>query len=317
MASATPNRFGSINNAADGSFTNDYAMFLKVWSGEVLSAFDERNVMMALHTVRTIANGKTAQFPVSGKATAAYHTAGTQLLGTNTILEAEKTINVDAPLIADVFVANIDEALSHFDVRSEYSKQLARALSKKCDQQLLRTTLLAARGSATLTGGNGGSTITDAGLENDGETLYNALFDCQQTLDEKDIPQEERYCVLAPARFKLLARYTKIHNKDWGGTGSIADGDVGRIAGIQIIKSNHLPTGVVAGVTGENNTYSGTFTNTMGVVFQREAIGTVKLRDLAMESEYQISRQGTLMLAKYIMGHGILRPDCAIELAKA
>jgi len=48
---------------------------------------------------------------------------------------------------------------------------------------------------------------------------------------------------------------------------------------------------------------------------QKEAVGTVKLLDLAMESEYDIRRQGTLMVAKYAMGHGILRPECAIELA--
>jgi hypothetical protein len=39
--------------------------------------------------------------------------------------------------------------------------------------------------------------------------------------------------------------------------------------------------------------------------------------DLAMESEYDIRRQGTLMVAKYAMGHGIIRPACAIELKTA
>jgi hypothetical protein len=39
--------------------------------------------------------------------------------------------------------------------------------------------------------------------------------------------------------------------------------------------------------------------------------------DLAAESEYDIRRQGTLMVAKYAVGHGILRPEAAVELAKA
>ena len=46
----------------------------------------------------------------------------------------------------------------------------------------------------------------------------------------------------------------------------------------------------------------------------REAIGTVKLLDLATESEYQIERQGTLFVAKYAMGHGVLRSECAVEV---
>jgi hypothetical protein len=35
------------------------------------------------------------------------------------------------------------------------------------------------------------------------------------------------------------------------------------------------------------------------------------LLDLSMESEYDIRRQGTLMLAKFALGHGALRPGCA------
>jgi hypothetical protein len=36
-----------------------------------------------------------------------------------------------------------------------------------------------------------------------------------------------------------------------------------------------------------------------------------------MESEYQIWRQGTLMVAKYALGTGILRPEAAVELKTA
>ena len=46
-------------------------------------------------------------------------------------------------------------------------------------------------------------------------------------------------------------------------------------------------------------------------------MGTVKLMDMAMESQYDIRRQGTLMVAKYAMGHGVLRPAAAVELATA
>jgi hypothetical protein len=101
-----------------------------------------------------------------------------------------------------------------------------------------------------------------------------------------------------------------------------------QVAGISIYKSNHLPStdlsggaGVDAG--GSNDVfgtggvgYDGNFTNSLGIVAHPAAVGTVKLLDLATESEYQIERQGTLFVAKYAMGHGILRPECAIELQK-
>ena len=44
---------------------------------------------------------------------------------------------------------------------------------------------------------------------------------------------------------------------------------------------------------------------------------TVKLMDLAVESEYQITRQGTLMVARYAMGHNILRPATSVAICSA
>ena len=46
-------------------------------------------------------------------------------------------------------------------------------------------------------------------------------------------------------------------------------------------------------------------------------MGTVKLMDLAVESEYDIERQGTLMVAKYAAGHGVLRPEAAVQIQTA
>ena len=68
MSNATASRLGLVNNTG----TAYEALFLKVFSGEVLTAFSENNVFSdALHTVRTISSGKAAQFPVTGTATAA------------------------------------------------------------------------------------------------------------------------------------------------------------------------------------------------------------------------------------------------------
>jgi len=54
-----------------------------------------------------------------------------------------------------------------------------------------------------------------------------------------------------------------------------------------------------------------------GLVFTKDAAATVKLLDLGVESEYQVSRQGTLMVARYAMGHSSLRPECAVKLTNA
>ena len=130
----------------------------------------------------------------------------------------------------------------------------------------------------------------------------------------------ERSVIVKPAQYYLLAQTTKILNRDWGGAGVYADGKVLKVAGVQILKSNNVPTGVVAKTAGENNTYEGDFSNTVAVALQREAMGTVKLRDLSVQQsghDFNVMYQSTMLVGRYAMGHGILRPGCAIELAKA
>lgn len=56
VADFTADRGGQINASGDA-----LALFLKVFAGEVLLTFQETNVMMPRHMVRTITSGKTAQ----------------------------------------------------------------------------------------------------------------------------------------------------------------------------------------------------------------------------------------------------------------
>jgi len=316
MANATPSRLGAANGAV-ANFDQKNALFLKVFAGEVLTAFDETNVMKDLHVSRTISSGKSAQFPVTGKANAAYHTVGTPLLGTQNIKHNEIVVNIDDVLIADTFIANIDEAKNHYDVRAEYSRLLGMALAKQFDVRCLQLGVLAARGSATVTGGNGGTAITDADAATNGASLAASIFEAAQAMDEKDVPENDRVAIVKPAQYYNLVQTTDVINRDFGGAGVYADGTVLRVAGIQIVKSNNVPTTNVSAVTGENNTYHGNFSTTVALVMQKSAIGTVKLMDLAVErtsGDFEVMYQGTLMAAKYAMGHGILRPECAVEI---
>ena len=110
--------------------SGDRTLFLKQFAGEVLTSFEEKNVAMPLHRVRTIKNGKSAQFPSIGTTSAAYHAAGTQVLGGN-VDHGEVTVTVDELLLSAVFVPKIDEAMNHYEVRSTYSKEMGNALANR------------------------------------------------------------------------------------------------------------------------------------------------------------------------------------------
>lgn len=308
MANATVLSIGQVNGAGATD-----ALFLKVFSGEVLTAFETATVTEDKHMVRNIKSGKSASFPATWKVNAAYHTPGAEIVGqvSNT---NERVITIDDLLIADAFIPLIDEAKNHFEYRSIYSTECGRILAKTKDKNVLQVGVLAARAAATVTGGNGGSVLTNAGYGNDGAMIASGIFAAGQALDEKDIPEDDRYFYCKPAQYALLAQTTNVLNRDWGGSGVYADGTVLKVSGISIVKTNNLPTtNIASGVAA----YQGNFSTTVGLVMNKGAVGTVKLLDLATEMAYDIRRQGTLLVAKYAIGHGILRPECAVELKTA
>lgn len=308
----TLTRQGQVNGAGDA-----VALFLKVFAGEVLRAFRTQNKMADKHLVRTIQSGKQASFPAWGIGSGSYHTPGTMLVGSS-VNHNERIVNIDGLLVADRSIASIDEAMNHYDVRSILAEDMAQFLSKRWDQNILRKVVQAARASATVTGLSGGSQIFGgATVATDADVLYDALLEAAQTLDEKDIPAEDRFVALRPAQYYLLLNADKVVNQDFtdGVNGGVNTGKVRQVAGLTIVSSNNIPSTVIndSGVT----TYNGTYTDVVAPVWHKSAVGTVKLMDLAVESEYLIQNQGWLMVAKYAMGTDILRPEAAIEISKA
>jgi hypothetical protein len=339
----SPSRSGLISGGSD----ND-ALFLKVFSGEILTAFEQNNVMKDLHLMRTITSGKSAQFPVSGIASAKYHTPGVNIADSgNSMLSSigmnERVITIDDVLVSSTFIANIDELKSHYDVRSIYASELGKALAKRFDIATMKTLFAAASAgaSAPQAGGNsisGATTNTTAGI-------VDALYAAATKLDEVDAPSEGRFAIVTPAQYyKLLTADNVAINKDTsGGSADAARGSIVEVAGIQLKKSNNFLEVIAEGniavdqssadnddgsanndvFGGSGVGYNGDFSalNNSGehgiLVGTKEAIGTVKLLDLATESEYQIERQGTLFVAKYAMGHGVLRPECAVKILPA
>jgi|TARA_R110000803_G_scaffold113228_1_gene181595 hypothetical protein len=317
MANATITDIGKVNNASTAD-----ALFLKVFSGEVLASFAQSTVTAGRHMTRTIANGKSAQFPVMGRSSAAYHTPGVEIVGT-TLNHNEKVITINDLLVSSHFIANIQEAKNHYDIRSVYSSEMGKALAFQMDKHILQTMVQGATASANVgdTSYAAGTVITDSDAKTSATSLIGSIFDAAEALDDAYVPSEDRYCYLKPAEYYSLANASNAVNVDFSGRGSIAQGTIPQIAGINLIKTVHLPstdqsgTGVDVGGAGAAQLASAL--NNVAVITHISAVGTVKLMDLAVESEYDVRRQGTLMVAKYAVGHGVLRPEACVQIQTA
>ena len=319
--SSTASRSGQAASGSDKT-----ALFLKVFAGEVLTAFNTNNIGMGLNRVRTISSGKSAQFPLTGLATANSHSAGTEVT-VDKINHNERTIVINDLLTSTAFVANIDEAMNHYDVRSVYSKEIGQALAKAADVNIFQSIANAsigkdnagaalAQGDTTPTSGatvlSGEAVATISGQE--GADL---IFEALQTLDSKNITGE-KYVVLTPALYYAMFKGTTNNmagfmSSDFGSGGNANAGTVPMIGGAKVFMSNNLPAEAGYSVGGS----AAGAQDIQALVFTKDAAATVKLLDLGVESEYLIQNQGTLMVAKYAMGHDALRGECAVRIVQS
>lgn len=334
-----PSRLGQVNAAGD-----DRELFLKLFAGEILTAFEHTNIGMGLHRVRTIQKGKSATFPLTGYASAEYHTPGS-MIDPNKVKHGERVVTVDDLLISPVFIASIDEAMNHYDVRGIYAKECGSALGRQADRNVFRTIAKAAFiTDGTKAAAEFGAAFDDevytanqqigalAADATDPQKIVAAIYKAVEEFSKKNVPFDNAVVVLPPEQYYSLLNVSDITkaawlNRDVGGVGSTAGRQIPMVAGLPVMMSNHLPQtnqstaladGDEAPITASRaGKYKGDFSKIKGLIFTPDAAATVKLMDLGVESEYQIERQGTLIVAKYAMGHNILRPACAIALTSA
>lgn len=305
MADNTPSRLGQVN----GSGATD-ALFLKVFPGEVLAAFEIATKMLPLTMTRTIASGKSAQFPAFGRAGFEYHVPGAEITG-DPINGGEIVVTIDGLAISHVSIANIDEAMAQYDLRGPYASELGRTLGVNMDKNVARAGLAGAAASATVSDLPGGTVATyDDEATNAVDLLVGKVFSAAATFDTNSVPETDRYVTVLPVDYFDFVNAAKLTNRDFAtNNGGIDSGVVLRIAGIQIVKNINLPTADDTSNTAIPAQYRADYSKTKALVWHKTAIGTVKLIDLQMEKEYSVRRQSTLMVAKYSCGHKYLRPE--------
>ena len=284
-----------------------------------LTQFDEERVVAKNVYNKTITSGKSASFPVFSKLGAKYFQIGDRAVGNQKLGKNEVTIFVDPLLVSDVVLYDIDEKMSETKDREIIATEMARALANTEDKQLLQVGVLASRANANIVNGNAGSVIKTKNIDTDAALLAAGIYAAGVKLDEKNVPAKGRMCYVRPLQYSLLCQYENIADKNIGG-GDYAKGTTGLLDDIQIIKTNHLPkTNILEESDGAkpNNIYYGDFSGTVALIMTPAAIGTVTLHNVITELSWNPEYFHHLFTARVSQGHGILRPECAVELSSA
>ena len=323
MASiARPN---SVNGNQSNAFADKYATALKLFSGEVFTAFNAASIAKGLVRSYTLRGGKQKQFLLTRTLAAGYHTPGQPILGDTAIKANEKTISMDDLLVSSQFVYDLDELLSQYSTRAEISKQIGEALAKFYDQRIFRKLDMASREASVVTGEPGGFEVSiGSSKQYDAQAIVDGFFEAAAVLDERNAPQDGRVAVLNPRQYYGLISSvdTNILNREVGTTteGSLNSGKgLVSIAGIRIFKSNNLPfmAAYNTAVTGENNDYADANATCCGLIFHREAAGVVEAIGPSIETtsgDFHVQYQGDLVVGKLAMGVGSLRTSVAGSL---
>ena len=230
-------------------------LYLKLFSGEMFKGFQNNTIARDLVMKRTLTNGKSLQFIYTGRTKAEYHTPGNSILGNSDGAPpvAEKTITCDDLLISSAFVYELDETLSHYDLRGEISKKIGYALAEKYDRLIFRQIAKGARQASPITKSGfvePGGTQIRVGTNNQASDAYvpasliEAFYDAAAALDEKGVSSEGRVAVLNPRQYYELIQgvgSNGLINRDEQGTGLQSGQGIIEIAGIKIYKSMNIP----------------------------------------------------------------------------
>jgi len=188
------------------------------------------------------------------------------------------------------------------------------------------------------------------------ESLVNAFYDAAAAMDEKGISSDGRVGVLNPRQYYELIQQVGdngLVNRDAQGTSRQKGNGIVEIAGIKIYKSMNIPffgnygtkyglgsathpapedpghTGSFVGAANEsaitgtdggiNNNYGSAtdFSNTCGLIFQKEAAGVVEAMGPSVQvtsGDISVVYQGDVILGRLACGADFLNPAAAVEL---
>ena len=227
-ASVLPTTGGQASGGTD-------KLWLPIWSGEVMRAFDQYRMFEPMVDSRNIASGRVMEFPITGTvAMKAAWGAGEELIGgIDDSTSKTFAVSLDARPIASHFeLDNIDLMITQWEFRSELARQAGQTLANARDSQVGSFIARASgevlipsdpRLAANATSSVWRNTLADApvfdtnydsALANLGTgtneparasaalALLKALEDFMIHLQEINAPAEGVYCAVSPRTFQ-------------------------------------------------------------------------------------------------------------------
>ena len=382
MSNLTQGQLAYRENVTAGTSGSPYVsgtsagkLWLPIWSGEVINAYDEFNMFEQLVTSRVIPSGTTMEFPITGTVNLnPSWDAGEELIGGADNHTSTFAVTLDKrPMAAHFEIDNVDLMLTQWEFRNELARQAAMTLANTRDKQLYSYLVRAAVTSqiandprptlnldSALYGDDGTGSLKISSWGTSGaaaaDRATGALSALEKVekyivfLQENNIPYDQLFMAVSPQCFMDIrslgvarasgdlnsgGRQLYFGGNTEGGYGTglgnhLTDSygqlhDTLEYMGCTIIKTNHgadqlrdTSGGNTLGEAKYNLDFlmgmTDTSTETTGVravMFTPDAIASLRLQGLKVDTVDDVRRNTTFTVASMMQGTGVLRPECA------
>lgn len=281
----------------------------ELWQDEIVATYKKSLVMANL--IKKVScvgkKGDVVHFPGFSRGSATAKSSLAQVT-----LQAHTGTGVDvnldqhweySRLIEDIAVLQSNNAM-----RGVYTEDAGYALATVVDTALFDKTAL-------WQGGAGTAAWDKAVIGSDGKTAYTganeaAITDAAirkviQTLDDADIPMDNRYLVIPPvARNTLmgLARFTEqAFVGENGGSNTIRNGRLGNVYGVEIYVTSACPT-----ATGDAR---------IAAMFHKDALILCEQQKPRVQTQYKQEYLADLMTADCVFGTAEFRDKAGVAIA--
>ena len=329
---------------------SDRSLAIKVFSGEVLTAFETSNIFLNKVQNRTIASGKSASFAVIGKYASAVdtHVPGTDITP-NLINAGERVIEIDDLKYASVFVDSFEEAMQHYETRSQYSTEMGRRLAKTVDLAVIAQLDLCVANAANTNDTNGGegqpysdvtafsASVAYAIGDRVSYTSVVYVFTATHAAGAWNAAHVDAVSVLTVATSgastsggkgdlilaSLFDADTTMEEEDVPGERSVVMSpknynrlvQSGAVNKDMTTNNGGIDSGTVTQIAGHNIMVSNNVGSNDIYMFTQNAVGVVKLLDIKSEVNYIPEKLGDLMTSSYAMGFGVLNNGCVVKMS--
>ena len=283
----------------------------ELWSDEIIAAYKQNLVMANLVSKMSFKGkkGDTLHIPKPTRGNAAVKAAATAVT-IQADAETEIQVLVNKHYEYSRFIEDITETQALSSLRQFYTADAGYALARQVDTDLIQL----GRGAQ---GGNGTIAYDQAVIASDGSTLYTggneaAITDAGirkviQTLDDADVPMDNRVLVLPPVARNVmmgLARFTEqAFVGEVGGGNTIRNGEIGNVYGVKVYVSTNCET-----ATGDAR---------IGMMFHKDAFVLAEQLGVRSQTQYKQEYLGTLFTSDMLYGVKELRDEAAVAIAMA